>query len=126
MKAKSNGKATNYFSVDTMASKSVVTEGMLEGLRLQMLVATSTRRLMANVASQLHGAVKARDPFLGINGAMVDTAGLPVQKNIENASEEKDSGVRPEPQYFGRNTERSMAFHLLKFICCEESGDPAG
>ena len=40
MSAKLNGKCDIYFSVDTMASKSVITEGTLAKLRLEMPVPT--------------------------------------------------------------------------------------
>ena len=51
MTAKLNGKCKVYFSVDTMASKSVVTKGTLDKLRLEMPVAT--QRLRQPVRFQL-------------------------------------------------------------------------
>ena len=51
MAATLNGKCDIYISIDTMASKSVVTEGTLDKLRLEMPVAT--QRLKQPVRFQL-------------------------------------------------------------------------
>ena len=62
MAATLNGKSEIYFSVDTMASKSVVTEGTLDKLRLEIPVAT--QRLRQPVRFQLaadNSDVKCRE-----------------------------------------------------------------